>query len=56
MDNIELNLLKEISDISGEIDGAYNIRKNGKAVEKKITENINIVSKDDGNNGFGSTG
>ena len=45
--NIDKDLLKEIADINGELQGAYNIRKNGKGVERKITENINIVSKED---------
>ena len=47
MNNIEKDLLKEIADINGELQGAYNIRKNGKGVERKITENINIVPKED---------
>ena len=47
MNNIEKDLLKEIADINGDLQGAYNIRKNGKGVERKITENINIVSKED---------
>ena len=47
MNNIEKDLLKEIADINEELQGAYNIRKNGKGVERKITENINIVSKED---------
>ena len=49
MDNLDLNLLKEIADIEGAPEGAYNIRKNGKGIERKITENINIVSKTEGN-------
>ena len=47
MDNIDKGLLKTISDIDGEIEGAYNIRKDGKGIERKITENVNIVSKTD---------
>ncbi len=47
MDNIDSKLLKEISNIDGEIKGAYNIRKNGKGIERKVTENINIVTKKD---------
>ena len=47
MNNIDKDLLKEIADINGDLQGAYNIRKNGKGVERKITENINIVSKED---------
>ena len=47
MDNIDERLLKEIADISNTPEGAYNIRKNGQGVERKVTENINIVTKDD---------
>ncbi len=47
MDSLDANLLKEIADIDGEIKGAYNIRKNGKGIERKVTENINIVTKTD---------
>ncbi len=49
MDNIDINLLKEIADIDGKLEGAYNIRKNGKGIERKVTENINIVPKAEGN-------
>ena len=47
MNSIDSKLLKEISDIEGTIEGAYNIRKNGKGIERKVTENINIVTKED---------
>ena len=47
MDNIELELLKQIADISETPNGAYNIRKNGQGVERKVTENVNIVTKED---------
>ncbi len=47
MDNIEKNLLKEIADIEKTPMGAYNIRENGKGVERNVTENINIVTKTD---------
>ena len=48
MDKIDKELLKTISDIDGEeIKGAYNIRKNGQGIERKITDNINIVTKTD---------
>ena len=40
MENIDLNLLKEIADIDGTPKGAYNIRKNGQGIERKITENL----------------
>lgn len=48
MDKIDEELLKEISNELGEIrDGAYNIRKNGEGIERKITDNINIITKKD---------
>lgn len=48
MDNIDINLLQEIAGAqNGEFKGAYNIRKNGKGIERKVTENINIVTKKD---------
>ena len=47
MDNIEKNLLKQIADIEKTPQGAYNLRENGKKVERKTTANIDIVSKKD---------
>ena len=47
MDNIELELLKQIADINETPEGAYNIRKNGQGIERRITENVNIVTKED---------
>mgnify|MGYP005784863843 FL=1 len=47
MDNLDKELLKEVSDIEGELEGAYNIRKNGKATERKVTQNTNIITKKD---------
>lgn len=47
MNSIDKELLSKISDINGEIKGAYNIRKNGKGIERKVTENINIITKED---------
>lgn len=44
---IDKELLSEISDYDGIRKGAYNIRKNGKGIERKVTENINIVTKTD---------
>lgn len=40
-------LLNEITNIEEIKKGAYNIRKNGKGIERKVTENINIVPKTD---------
>ncbi len=48
LENIDNKLLSEISDsLENTFQGAYNIRKNGKGIERKITENINIVTKQD---------
>ena len=47
MDNIDKELLKTIADIDNTPEGAYNIRKNGKGIERNVTENINIVTKKD---------
>lgn len=44
---IDKELLSEISDYDDIRKGAYNIRKNGKGIERKVTENINIVTKTD---------
>ena len=41
------NLLNEISNYNEIKKGAYNIRKNGQGIERKVTENINIVTKQD---------
>ena len=46
MEIIDKELLEIISD-SSKFDGAYNIRKNGTGIERKITENVNIVTKED---------
>ena len=46
MENIDRELLKEITGTeNGEFEGAYNIRKNGQGVERKITENVDIITK-----------
>lgn len=47
MDKIEEGLLKQISDLEKIKEGAYNIRKNGQGIERKVTPNINIVTKKD---------
>lgn len=44
---MDKELLSEISDYDGLRKGAYNIRKNGKGIERKVTENVNIVPKTD---------
>ncbi len=47
MDKIEEGLLNEISDLDKLKQGAYNIRKNGQGVERRITPNIDIITKKD---------
>ena len=48
MDKVDIDLLKEVADIeNGELKGAYNIRKNGKGIERNVTDNVNIVTKKD---------
>lgn len=48
MENVDIELLSQITDVNdGKFEGAYNIRKNGKGIERKITENVNIVTKKD---------
>lgn len=47
LQEVDKNLLSEISDYDGKIEGAYNIRKNGQGVERQSTENVTIVSKKD---------
>ena len=46
MNNVDKELLETISNAS-EFKGAYNIRKNGQGIERQITDNINIVTKQD---------
>ena len=46
MNNIEKDLLKQITGTDS-FEGAYNIRKDGQGVERKVTENVNIVTKED---------
>ncbi len=46
MENVDKELLNKIADTS-EFEGAYNIRKNGQGIERKVTPNINILTKTD---------
>lgn len=46
MNKIDKELLEIIADKSN-YEGAYNIRKNGEGIERKVTENVNIVTKQD---------
>ncbi|MDO5555859.1 MAG: SufD family Fe-S cluster assembly protein [Clostridia bacterium] len=47
MDKVDLELLKQIADIQATPKGAYNIRKNGQGIERQVTENVNIITKQD---------
>ena len=47
MDEIRMNLLKEVADLDALPVGAYNIRENGKAAGRNTTANIDIVTKSD---------
>jgi len=47
LDQIELNLLREIADLHQIPDGAYNIRLNGESAGRNSTENIIIEPKKD---------
>lgn len=48
MDGIQKHLLEEVADLHAIPAGAYNIRANGKSVERNTTSTIDIVSKEDG--------
>jgi len=47
MDEMQLNLLKEISGIHEVPEGAYNIRSNGQSIGRNSTANITIETKTD---------
>ena len=47
IDNVDKGLLKEISGLETMPEGAYNIRKNGKGIERKVTDNVKIITKKD---------
>lgn len=47
MDEIEKRLLSEIADLHGIPEGAYNIRANGEKAGRRVTANIDIVTKAD---------
>ena len=47
MDEIRMNLLKEVADLDALPVGAYNIRENGKAAGRNTTANVDIVTKKD---------
>ena len=45
LNSIQKYLLKEIADMDGTPDGAYNIRSDSCAIDRRSTENVEIVSK-----------
>lgn len=45
--DIDKGLLNEVSNLEDMKKGAFNIRKNGKGIERKVTPNVNIVNKED---------
>lgn len=47
MNSIDSELLLAVADLHQVPSGAYNIRKNGKAIDRKTTENIDIIPKTD---------
>ena len=47
LNQIDEQLLSEVSNLENITKGAYNIRKNGKGIERQVTENVNIVTKKD---------
>ncbi len=47
MNNTELELLKIIADMDGTPDGAFNIRTNSGLADRRVTENIDIKTKED---------
>lgn len=44
---VDKDILNEISDYNEGFEGAYNIRKNGKGIERKVTKNVDIITKTD---------
>ncbi len=47
LNNVDEGVLGEITKLDKIKEGAYNIRKNGQGIERKVTENVNIVTKTD---------
>jgi Fe-S cluster assembly scaffold protein SufB len=48
LDAIDKDLLKKVADLEGLPKGAFNIRKNGKLLQREVSANINIESNADG--------
>ena len=47
LNSTDEGVLGEITKLDKIKEGAYNIRKNGQGIERKITENVNITTKND---------
>ena len=47
LNEVQLRILKEVADLHKVPTGAYNIRSDGKSVERNTTANIDIVTKSD---------
>lgn len=47
INQIDKELLNEVSNLENMTNGAYNIRKNGQGIERKVTDNVNIITKKD---------
>ena len=47
LNNVDEGVLGEIIKLDKIKEGAYNIRKNGQGIERKVTENVNIITKTD---------
>lgn len=47
LNKIDTYLLNQITDVDDIGKGAYNIRKDGQGIDRKVTENVNIVPKKD---------
>lgn len=45
MDKMDEQLLNNITNVEEFSKGAYNVRKNGQCAQRKVTENVNIVTK-----------
>ena len=49
MNKVDIDLLKEVADMRMEkpLKGAFNIRKNGRGIERKSTKDVDIIPKTD---------
>lgn len=52
LDAIQMRMLEEIAGLHEVPAGAYNIRANGEAADRATTENIDIITKEDGKTGI----